>query len=58
MKKETTTDDVMEMLEKPLVEYVIGLLGRAGMKITEQEAKNLIGNVGTRLMLKNLKAKQ
>lgn len=45
-----TTYKVLDALEKPIVAYIQDLLRRSGnMTISEDEAKNIISNLGLRI---------
>ena len=52
MKEEITTEYVLDLLEKPIVEYVQGFMERAGMKIDKEGAENIVSNVGVRILQK------
>ena len=49
---------MMDILEKPLLAYLRDLMKQAGYEIDQEGAENMLGNIGTRRMLKNLKRPQ
>lgn len=52
MEKEITTEYVLDLLEKPIVEYVQFFMERLGMKIDKKGAENIVSNVGVRILQK------
>lgn len=47
MEKEI--QEVIDLLEKPLVAYTQQLLKQAGMEITKEQTENLISNIGVNI---------
>lgn len=48
--EEDKAQEILNMLEKPIVEYVQNFIKRAGMKITQEEAENIVSNVGVSIL--------
>lgn len=46
-------DEILDMLEKPIIEYVQNLMEKCGIKIDKVGAENIISNVGVRILQKN-----
>lgn len=56
MKDRKPLEDMMDLLEKPVITYIQHLLKEVGHEATEEEAGNLLSNIGTHRLLKNLRA--
>mgnify|MGYP001609875132 CR=1 FL=1 len=54
MKKEITTDDVLDLLEKPILAYIQSLMSKTGMEINKGEAENILSNVGMRVFKRKI----
>lgn len=57
MKEKDKTDQLMDLLEKSVVAYLQRLMKECGHEVTIEEAGNLLANIGTHKMIKNLRAK-
>jgi hypothetical protein len=51
--KKEVKEEIIELLERPILAYIQKLLEKVGEPITEDEAENLLGNIGMRRFLKN-----
>lgn len=56
--KEKTTIEMFDLLEKILIDSALGLLKQLKVGSTEQEARNLIAKIGTRIMFSTTMKKE
>lgn len=50
-------EEMMDVLEKPVLIYIQHLMKELNHEVSLEEAGNLLANIGTHKMLKNLKTK-
>lgn len=50
-------DELMDLLEKPILTYIQHLMKELGHEVSLEEAGNLLANIGTHTMLKNLRSR-
>lgn len=53
--KDVNVDDVLDLIEKPLVNYVIEIMKKAGMPVNKDGAENVLANIGTRIHVRKSK---
>lgn len=52
MEKEL--NEIIELMQKPVVEYIKNLMKKAGIDLTTNEAENILSNLGTHMRKKKL----
>lgn len=53
MEKEL--NEMIELLQKPVVEYIQKLMKLAGVELDKNQAENILSNIGTHMLKKKLK---
>ena len=51
--KRKKVEELSDLLEKPIIDYIKVLLKQVYKEATNEEAENLLGNIGIRRFLKN-----
>ena len=51
-KTKIEMDEILDMIEKPILEYVQQLMEKCGVKIDKNGAENIISNVGLHILQK------
>ena len=55
MKVDNETQEILDLLEEPIVAYVQDFIKRIGVKIDKNEAENIVSNVGLSITNRKLK---
>lgn len=53
--KDVNVDDVLDLIEKPLVNYIMQIMKAAGMPVNKDGAENVLANVGTRIQVRKIR---
>ena len=52
-KREEKVEELSDLLEKPIIRYIKEIMRKTYKEVTDEEAENLLGNIGLRRFLKN-----